>query len=60
MPASSACLHDPLAQHQDSGYMGIHMSGKGRYPGGQLYSYVAAAAALQEGVHIGPSLCLQL
>ena len=37
--------------------MGLHVFGKGRYAGGQLYSYVAAAAALQEGVHIRPSLC---
>ena len=32
-------------------YMGIDVFGRGTYAGGQLNSYVAAAAALQEGVH---------
>jgi len=31
-------------------YMGIDVFGRGTYGGGQLNSYVAAAAAVQEGV----------
>lgn len=32
-------------------YLGVDVFGRGTYAGGQLNSYVAAAAALQEGVH---------
>jgi hypothetical protein len=35
-------------------YMGIDVFGRGTYAGGQLNCYVAAAAALQEGMHVAP------
>jgi len=34
-------------------YMGIDVFGRGTYGGGQLNSYVAAAAAVREGVRLG-------
>ena len=33
-------------------YMGIDVFGRGTYAGGQLNSYVAAAAAIRKGSHI--------